>query len=543
MALIGSLVVKLVANAKGFEAEMNRSQKQLKQFGDMAAKPIALFGKTLQYPGQALQSVLQPIQSALSQIPLIGSGLAQLAGQGGFVNMFKDTAKEMSATQRQADSLGLSYGSLRGMQLLAGDAGDSVAKAMFKLDAKLGEMKSGNKEVAGTFAKLGFDGAKLASLPLDKAIGAIGDRLKGIHDPAERAAIAFELMGKHGFALMPFLLRGSDAMEAWKKKVEGKGLVPTADEIKQMRDYLLALKDLDLTMEGLKAKATVKIGLPIAKILDRATDASKDDWAALLNPLAANAVDPKAFNKNPLVEIFDALTHPGPHNVAEILDQNKRNRIVQGGGTLPVAVSEKSLEESRKQFELAEAFGKLNAAMNEELATMGKTHSEIERDKLVRMGATQSMLAQYDAQTKLIETQKQAAESLKKENDEIAKLYTDTTTPLEQFAEKITHLDELVNKGAISWDLYKRALGNVYDGLLKTDGKTELPKLMQAGSSEAVSASNKFRFERTGGDPIAKLIKAIDKQEQGDKRREQLLEILAGNITTTPEFGRVSIGR
>jgi hypothetical protein len=520
VALIGSLVVKILANMKGFEGQLTGAQKELKKFGDMAARPISLFGKLASFPGQGLQSFLQPLQSALAGIPLVGSTLSQLAGSGGFVAMFKDTTSHILANKKQADSLGLSYAELVGMQYLAGDASESVSKAMFKLNAKMGELKSGNKTVGDSFAKLGLDGEKLAGMSSADRLGAIGDYLRSIPDPAERAAVGFELMGKHGFALMPFLLRGSEALKEWKDKAILKGLVPSDAEIQKLRETALALKEFDMTMEGVKQKAVTGVGLPIATA-GRFLMEHPKNIGYMVMPWKWGEYD---------------------KNLAEFTNKQKVAAKTE-------IKNEDVLKDAKAKFEHAESIRKVSESLETELATMGKSHAEIKRGELIKLGATQADLARFDALVKNVEAEKQAAESIKqiaeaqrKRQEEGSRVYQDNLTPLEKMSSEVERLGGLLTDGAISWETYARGVGKVTDEFLKLN-EPELPKLLAGGSAAAVSAVNKAsRSQPSGTDAIDKLRKAVEKQAESDKRREQYLQIIAASVPNIVPVERKPIG-
>lgn len=80
-------------------------------------------------------------------------------------------------------------------------------QAMTKLNVKLGE---GAQELEQWGIK---------STTAKDAVYEIADKMHAIHDPAERAAMAVELMGRSGAEMVPFLERGADAL---KRMAESK---------------------------------------------------------------------------------------------------------------------------------------------------------------------------------------------------------------------------------------------------------------------------------------------------------------------------------
>jgi hypothetical protein len=68
-------------------------------------------------------------------------------------------------------------------------------------------------------------------MPLDKALGAVADKMSMIENPAQRAALATELFGKSGLAMVNMLADGSAGLNAMAIEAQNLGVVIDRDVI------------------------------------------------------------------------------------------------------------------------------------------------------------------------------------------------------------------------------------------------------------------------------------------------------------------------
>lgn len=189
MADIGSLVVKLAAETSEFQADLGRSARMLdKHANEMKA---------------SLQQVASVAKTAFAVV----IGATSVAALRDFV---AQTLEASAALQGLAEQTGASAAALSGfapVATISGTAMDAIGGSLAKLSKGLAGV---DDETAGATKALQFLGirAKDASGNLRDPAGVMNDvalKLAEFEDGAGKTAIAMELFGKSGAAMLPFL--------------------------------------------------------------------------------------------------------------------------------------------------------------------------------------------------------------------------------------------------------------------------------------------------------------------------------------------------
>ena len=189
MADIGSLVVKLAAETSEFQADLGRSARMLdKHANEMKA---------------SLQQVASVAKTAFAVV----IGATSVAALRDFVTQ---TLEASAALQDLAEQTGASAAALSGfapVATISGTAMDAIGGKLAKLSKGLAGV---DDETAGATKALQFLGirAKDASGNLRDPAEVMNDialKLAEFEDGAGKTAIAMELFGKSGAAMLPFL--------------------------------------------------------------------------------------------------------------------------------------------------------------------------------------------------------------------------------------------------------------------------------------------------------------------------------------------------
>lgn len=189
MADIGSLVVKLAAETSEFQADLGRSARMLdKHANEMKA---------------SLQQVASVAKTAFAVV----IGATSVAALRDFVTQ---TLEASAALQGLAEQTGASAAALSGfapVATISGTAMDAIGGSLAKLSKGLAGV---DDETAGATKALQFLGvrAKDASGNLRDPAEVMNDvalKLAEFEDGAGKTAIAMELFGKSGAAMLPFL--------------------------------------------------------------------------------------------------------------------------------------------------------------------------------------------------------------------------------------------------------------------------------------------------------------------------------------------------
>ncbi|MBK6347270.1 MAG: phage tail tape measure protein [Bacteroidales bacterium] len=188
-----------------------------------------------------------------------GAGLAVLGKQA--MDFAKDSVAAFTTVGKEAGSLQRVMGgtieeasSMRGMFKLAGVDAEQAGKSM-------GLFSKSIVNNADAFAGMGVAvrdaGGQIR--PTNDILKDTAERFKSMPNGAEKTALAMELFGKSGAAMLPFLNRGAEGLTELEKKTAEYGLTLTKVDQEAIGGAIKAQRELDMAMEG--AKVTLGAGL------------------------------------------------------------------------------------------------------------------------------------------------------------------------------------------------------------------------------------------------------------------------------------------
>lgn len=188
-----------------------------------------------------------------------GAGLAVLGKQA--MDFAKDSVAAFTTVGKEAGSLQRVMGgtieeasSMRGMFKLAGVDAEQAGKSMGLFSKSI--VNNGD-----AFAAMGVAvrdaGGQLR--PTNDILKDTAEQFKSMPNGAEKTALAMELFGKSGAAMLPFLNRGAEGLTELEKKTAEYGLTLTKVDQEAIGGAIKAQRELDMAMEG--AKVTLGSGL------------------------------------------------------------------------------------------------------------------------------------------------------------------------------------------------------------------------------------------------------------------------------------------
>ena len=161
--------------------------------------------------GASIAALANPFTLAIAGIAAfgaaaaaIGAGLSELSGR-------------VEQLQNTASRLGTSFEFVQVLEEAAkrsGVAVDQLASGLQKFAVNVDKAREGGTAAAAAFDRLGISQEELQNTDPTELAGRVADALDGIEDPAERARIATELLGKSGLELLPAFRGVDDAQEA-----------------------------------------------------------------------------------------------------------------------------------------------------------------------------------------------------------------------------------------------------------------------------------------------------------------------------------------
>ena len=154
------------------------------------------------------------------------------------IGQFQDLAL---ASGKFADATGLSVENASRWTEIGGDIGigaDSIQTALGKMNKTLGTTPE-------LFKELGVDVVRTDSglTDVNETFLAVIDRLKEIKDPAERARVAAQLLGKGWQEMAQFINLGSAELQKSLDSVSGAQVI-SAEELKKAQEYRDTMDDL-----------------------------------------------------------------------------------------------------------------------------------------------------------------------------------------------------------------------------------------------------------------------------------------------------------
>lgn len=193
----------------------------------------------------------QMLGAVKSGLGLLVSGAVR-AGEG-LTEIITKTVETASALNDTSVALGVTTDAIQELGYAAqlnGSSVDGMSDGIRKLSINMQAAASGSEEAAQTFRRLGVqitEGGKLRAA--DAVLADIADKFKAMPSGARRVAVAVDLFGKSGAALIPTLAEGSAKLAELRQEARDLGIVldkntiSAGDELGDSWDKLKAAAD------------------------------------------------------------------------------------------------------------------------------------------------------------------------------------------------------------------------------------------------------------------------------------------------------------
>jgi hypothetical protein len=226
MAKLGNLYISLIADTATFSSGLNKAKGDLNSSAAAMNRVLATVDKQFHGIGETIKDFGSEIFSLKGAF----TALVGAVGIGSLVEMGKNAVESVGSLGELASQLGVTTDTLQTFSYAATQVGlsqDELRAGLSKLTKTIGEASIGNKTAIDSFNQFGIKilDAQGNVRSTDAVIRDIADAMKGLSDPAQRAALATELMGKAGQKLIPFLQDGSAGLDDMVQKAKDLGLV------------------------------------------------------------------------------------------------------------------------------------------------------------------------------------------------------------------------------------------------------------------------------------------------------------------------------
>ncbi len=185
---MADISVTLGLDDKDYTTKLNAAGKAADAFGAKAKTAM----DTASHGAEGLASSAESLNKKLESMSTILVGI-------GFAEFIKGAIEAGSATAELAKAMGVATSTLYEMQLAAVPAGISTEKLgamMSKMEINAQAAVEGNMALRDSFQKLGVSTDFMRTHSADEVFNKLAKSLAGITSPAERAALAMQVLGK-----------------------------------------------------------------------------------------------------------------------------------------------------------------------------------------------------------------------------------------------------------------------------------------------------------------------------------------------------------
>ncbi|SDJ88355.1 hypothetical protein [Billgrantia gudaonensis] len=181
--------------------------------------------------------------------------LAGTIAAGSIFGLANSTATLGDDVAKTADAMGIGIGQLQELRYSAERSGVSTQKldsSMERFVKRLGEAKQGGGAAAKAYEQLGMNASELARLTPDEALATVANRLRDVESQTDRVAVAAQLFGREGVAMVNMLKGGSSGLEQLRNDARATGYVLGDQAARDAETFKDALLDAELGMKGMK---------------------------------------------------------------------------------------------------------------------------------------------------------------------------------------------------------------------------------------------------------------------------------------------------
>lgn len=177
-----------------------------------------------------------------------------LAG-GGVFALANSTATLGDNVAKTADKIGIALGPLQELRYAAERSGVSTQKFDSSLERyikRLGEANMGTGAAKKAYEEMGLSIEDLIELSPEKSLGVVADRLAKVEDQSKRVALAAQLFGREGVAMVNMLKDGGDGLEELRRQARLTGYVLSDQAARDAEVFKDRLLDAQLGLQGMK---------------------------------------------------------------------------------------------------------------------------------------------------------------------------------------------------------------------------------------------------------------------------------------------------
>jgi len=234
---VADLLLRIDATTEGLRRELKKAEDQVAGATGKMDAQVSKVDSRFEKLGQGVQKAGLAIAAAMA-----AAGVAVGA-------MVRNSINSADAASKQAQAIGVTVEALTGLQYaaeLAGVSNENLNSSLGRFNRVIGDAEQGMTKQKQAFDDLGISirGANGEIKSADKLLLEVSDRFSKYEDGANKSAVAQELFGRSGAALIPLLNQGADGITELTDQAAKLGLVldsETARAAEQFNDSLTTL--------------------------------------------------------------------------------------------------------------------------------------------------------------------------------------------------------------------------------------------------------------------------------------------------------------
>ncbi|AUT62881.1 hypothetical protein [Paraburkholderia terrae] len=263
MASAGSLIFELAADVSRLRTDMAKAQSEI---------------------NSSLASIAK---SSAATALMTGADFAMNFAKG-FADKIKQAIDNADALGKLAQRIGTTTQELSALQYAGQFAGvglDSLTTGFKGLQKALLEARNPLSDSAAAFKALGLNVSELQNMDPGKAFEEVAGAFTKYADGAEKAAVATQLFGKEGQALIPLLNGGKEGIAAARAEAEQLGLIVSTKTAQAMSDLNDDLTRVSNLTQGAAAVMATELQPAISEVVRIMKDAATEGtvWNGVLN--------------------------------------------------------------------------------------------------------------------------------------------------------------------------------------------------------------------------------------------------------------------
>ncbi|WEV59670.1 phage tail tape measure protein [Bifidobacterium sp. ESL0728] len=172
------------------------------------------------------------------------------------VKQFTNLTGSIASLQRITGGTTAQVSALQGAMRLSGMDASKANTSLTIFAKKLQGVEGDSKKTAAMQQLLGtsINDANGHLKPMSELLPQVADKFKSMPDGVEKTALATQLFGKSGTAMLPFLNQGSSGITALEAKAKSLGIVLDDNSKNKWAAYRSAVRNVNLSMEGMKTQ-------------------------------------------------------------------------------------------------------------------------------------------------------------------------------------------------------------------------------------------------------------------------------------------------